>query len=234
MINIFYRISDNGYLKNKPHYINNRNCLKNFYDTFILNKNNKLHIIADCVSDSTMNMIKNIAINSTIETTNIGNGAGTFCLSLDHALKLSNDDIVYFVEDDYIHKPSADRVLVEGFALKSSFITLYDHPDKYIPINRGGNPFCKEGPENTRVYLGPSCHWKITNSTTMTFATKVSILKNTENILRKWTNTKHPNDFEMFLDLKKNQHNLICPLPGLATHGETQWLCPFENWEKYI
>ena len=73
---------------------------------------------------------------------------------------------------------------------------------------------------------------KITNSTTMTFATKVSTLKKNEEIIRKHTSKTHPNDFQMFLELRENNELLITPLTGYSTHGETAWLSPFVNWKK--
>ena len=66
----------------------------------------------------------------------------------------------------------------------------------------------------------------------MTFAAKVKTLKRTEEILRKHTNTTHPNDFNMFLELREKNELLITPLPGYSTHGETAWLSPLTNWEK--
>ena len=66
----------------------------------------------------------------------------------------------------------------------------------------------------------------------MTFAAKVETLKESEEILRKHTDGKHPNDFQMFLELGKNNKLLITPLPGYATHGETAWLSPLINWNK--
>ena len=38
---IIYRISDTGYKKEKPDYINNESCLRNFCNTVILSKINK-------------------------------------------------------------------------------------------------------------------------------------------------------------------------------------------------
>ena len=66
----------------------------------------------------------------------------------------------------------------------------------------------------------------------MTFAAKVSTLKRVEPLLRKHTNTSHPNDFQMFLELRSNDELLLTPLPGYATHGETAWLSPLTNWNK--
>jgi hypothetical protein len=64
----------------------------------------------------------------------------------------------------------------------------------------------------------------------MTFASKVKTLREDESILRKWTNTTHPHDFQMFLELRDKGRSLITPLPGYSTHGETAWLTPLINW----
>ena len=66
----------------------------------------------------------------------------------------------------------------------------------------------------------------------MTFAAKVSTLKSNEAILRKHTSGTHPNDFQMFLELREANKLLITPIPGYSTHGETAWLSPFTNWKK--
>jgi hypothetical protein len=189
-----------------------------------------IHIIADNCSEPTMNMIKKYIDPINIEKVSVGHGAGTFNLALDKALKWEDDEIVYFVENDYLHKQGSPNILKEGFDLRTSFAALYDHPDKYLDPSHGGNPYCEGGAEDTRVYLTNSCHWKITNSITMTFASKVSTLKRVEPILRKHTIGTHPNDFSMFLELREINELLVTPLPGYSTHGETAWLSPLFNW----
>jgi len=225
---IIYRISDAGYNKIKPDYINNEKCLRNFVSIF----RNNINIIADNCSETTIDMIKMYVHEDNIEKVSIGHGAGTFNLALDKALKWDDEEIVYFVENDYLHKPGSPEILKEGFGLGASFVALYDHPDKYLDPRSGGNPYCEGGAEDTRVYLTNSCHWKMTNSTTMTLAAKVSTLKRVEPILRKHTIWSHPNDFQMFIELRENQEYLITPLPGYATHGETAWLSPLTDWSK--
>jgi hypothetical protein len=227
---IIYRISDAGYNKVKPDYINNENCLKNFVHVF---GNQDLEIIADNCSEETLRIIRKYVHPNKINKVSVGHGAGTFNLALDKALEYDNETIVYFVENDYLHKPGSDKILEEGFNLDPAFISLYDHPDKYMTPAQGGNPYCEGGAEDTRVYLTNSIHWKITNATTMTFASKVSTLKRTEATLRKWTNMGHyPQDFQMFLDLREQGELLITPLPGYSTHGETAWLTPLCQWDK--
>tara|TARA_Y100000593_G_scaffold92396_1_gene183899 strand:+ start:1074 stop:1769 length:696 start_codon:yes stop_codon:yes gene_type:complete len=225
MINIFYRISDGGYVKEKPSYVNNENCLDNFTRVF---GNSNLTIIADNVSDETFDGYLNHYGDEIIRT-KFGNGAESFNYSLDKALDLNDDSVVYFVEDDYIHRQNSPMVLLEGISLGADYVTLYDHPDKFID---GINPHVNDGGEETKVFLTKSCHWKLTNSTTMTFASTVKVLKDDEKIIRKWTTGKHPNDFEMFIELRNKGKSLISPLPGYSTHGETNFLSPLVDWER--
>ena len=221
---IIYRISDAGYSKVKPDYISNENCLKNFVSVF---GNQNLHIIADNCSEDTLKMITKYVHPNSIETVSVGHGAGTFNLALDMALGFDDETIVYFVENDYLHKPGSDKVLIEGLQIGYNYVALYDHPDKYM---NGANPFVEDGGEVTRVMLSESCHWKITNSTTMTFAAQIKTLREDESILREYTKGSYPRDFEMFLALREKQHGLITPIPGYSTHGETAWLSPLNDW----
>jgi len=226
---VIYRISDAGYSKVKPDYITNEACLANAVKVF---DDCEWSIIADNVSKETSDMIEKYKSKDHILYVNEGNGAATFNIALDEALKMADNDTVYFLENDYLHKPDSRVIIEEGFELGAKFVSLYDHPDKYLSPEQGGNPYCKGGAEDTRVYLTDSVHWKITNSTTMTFAAEVKTLKENESILRNHTSGTHPNDFQMFLELRENNKLLVTPIPGYATHGETAWLSPLTDWSK--
>ena len=227
---LIYRISDSGYNKVKPDFITNEICLKNFVEVFLPND---FTIIADNISEDTKKMILKYVPEECIQYVEVGHGAGTFNLALDLALTYNDNEIVYFIENDYLHTSDAKKILEEGFDIGASFVSLYDHPDKYLAPDRGGNPYCDGGAEDTRVYLTNNSHWKITNSTTMTFAAKVKTLKENEKILRDFTNETHPHDFQMFLKLRENNKLLITPIPGRSTHGETAWLSPLIKWKNY-
>lgn len=222
---IIYRISDAGYNKVKPPYINNENCLRNALKVFPEHLYKWL-IIADNISEPTREMIKSMYKGEILEVS-VGHGAGTFNIALDKALE-SEEKYFYFLENDYLHKPNAGNILYQGFELGADFISLYDHPDKYID---GANPEVEGGGETTRVFLTKDCHWKLTNSTTMTFATSKSTLIKYNNIIRQFTQGSYPRDFDMFIALRSMGCSLITPIPGYSTHGETAWLSPLTNWE---
>ena len=226
-VKIYYRLSDHGYQKIKPDYIDNEKCLSNFISVF---GEDDIVIIADNVEDATYEWLSSLDLN--VVRTKLGSGAKSFNYVLDRVVELEDDTIVYFIEDDYLHLPDARKILLEGINIGAGYVSLYDHPDKYLNANQGGNPFVQDGGEVTKVYRSESCHWKLTNSTTMTFASKVKTLKEDLNIIKKWTNGTYPEDFKMFLELRDSGRSLITPLPGYSTHGETQWLSPFTDWSK--
>jgi len=143
--------------------------------------------------------------------TNLGNAK-----SLKYALELSmqhvdEDEHVYFVEDDYLHHPRAWQVLQEGCNL-SEYITLYDHPDKYTQFYGFG--------EVSKVIKTKSSHWRFTQSTCMTFVTKPKYLKEDWSVWEKHISGIHPNDHQIFTDLKEIGRKLVLPMPGMACHTD--------------
>ena len=246
---IIYRISDHSNPeKVKPDYASKENCLRTLVREF---GSDNLHIICDNVSQQTYDMVKQYSNN--VELTNNGN-TGSFLYSWNKAYELTKDmpadTIVYLVEDDYIHCRGAKEILIEAFRdLNAPYATLYDHPDKYqdnkdsryewghgkIDIDDNGirkpkNIYMKG--EDTVVYASKSCHWKLTSSTTMTFAAKVKTLREDEPIWRKHIEGKHPNDFGCFIELRNNGRSLSSPIPGLSTHCEPMWAAPLIDWEQ--
>ena len=239
---VIYRISDSGYNKVKPAYVNNEACLLNALDTFSTEEHDWL-VIADNISEATKQMIERYVLN--IKYVSVGHGAGTFNLALDEALQWDDDEIVYFLENDYIHLKGSPEIIKEGINLGASYVTLYLHPDKFIPPHQGGNPEVDDdGGYITKIYRGETQLFGMFNSTTMTFASTVRTLKEDEEILRKYTNQGHyPDDYKMFLDLRDKGHVLLCPLNTFSTHGETNWLAPLyevrqehivEEWSKHL
>lgn len=172
--------------------------------------------------------------NKVIRTT-LSN-AGAYMYAVKFAIDtFRDDDMVYLAEDDYIYTPDAPGILAEGIAI-SDYVSGYDHPDKYVNHNEGGpNPFIQDGGEVTRVLLTANHHWKHTNSCCMTFACKVKTLKADWDIYMKYCSSTHPHDFPMFCELVQQRgRRLISAIPGVSTHGETQWLSPLVDWSEIM
>ena len=163
---IIYRISDAGYKKEKPEYINNENCLKNAVNIF---DDADWSIIADNVSTETNDMIQKYKSQDHIHYVSVGHGAGTFNLALDKALQYGDDEIVYFIENDYIHLKGSPQIIKEALELGASYVTLYLHPDKFIPHHQGGNPEVDfDGGYSTKIYRGETQLYGMFNSVNAT------------------------------------------------------------------
>ena len=240
-LHVFYRLSDAAQAaidgrpshKSKPAFVNNRACLSNFIAVF---GKTRLSVLADRVSDATFRWLQDLLPSSSIIRTEHGNGAATFLHAVRLVVDLPSDTPVFLCEDDYLYTPDAKQVLLEGLTL-ADYVTLYDHPDKYVSAGGCrcgvvGNPLITDDSEVTRVYVTDSSHWKLTNSTTMTFATTAGCLKADAPIYHLYCSAGYPHDYALFRHLITQEHRrLLSPIPGRSTHGETLYLAPLIDWE---
>lgn len=228
---ILYRYTDSINMKNRPYYFNKFKIFFHFLKVF---KNNEIYVFADNVSDDTYIFLKKYINESNIFRTNLGNSK-SFMFILDWAIKNFDDNHkVYFAEDDYIYTEDASSIIEEGLDI-AHYSTGYDHPDKYINTCEGGcNPFISFGGEITRVLKTKNKHWKITNSTTMTFATKMCFIKEDYEIFKMHCLTEIPSDFLIFCNLYNKNRVLVSCIPAVSTHAETQYMAHFINWEKFF
>lgn len=160
-----------------------------------------------------------------------GSECDSFLFMMDYVLgkkKISEESIIYFLEDDYLHLPGWTRVLREAFELPSiDYVTLYDHKDKYA------NSDYQE--LQSKVFHTQSCHWRTTPSTTNTYAMLLKTLQRDEKIHRTFSLTgKISKDHEKFCALKQSGSLLISSIPGFSSHLEPEYASPCTNWEKIL
>lgn len=230
-IKVYYRLSnlEAGISKSKIPNATKKHCLENCIKEFGADN---ITIIGDKLNNETKEVV-NLLNLKLIEVEN-GNGSGTFRDALNLAVKENeDDDLIYLLEDDFLHRPNSKKYLIEGLTKYNAYITLYDHPDKYIDKTDGGNPFIEDKGEITRLIKTKSIHWKITNSTVMSFAAKVSRLKEDYDLLIKYSSGRITDSFGLFVELSNSKSiPVLSSIPGIATHVESKWLSPFTNWEE--
>ena len=234
-LHIYYRTSDKGYPKEKPDFINNDHCLINAL-TMLPPSKVDWHILCDNCSEDSLERIKKIWKDfnckpENLKTAQIGHGAGTFRMVYEEALSLPDNDLVYFLENDYLHTDEAYDSIINAFEKLNNnidYLTLYDHPDKYrkgYVFSHPYNKFCKLFFDDKRV-------WQRVPSTTMTFCAMVKTLKKDKKVFWNYTNTKHPYDLEIFINLLLKHRVLVSPIPSISTHGETEFLAHGVKWEE--
>ncbi len=159
-----------------------------------------------------------------------GTETSSFLQLLDHvvARNFSPDTIIYFLEDDYLHRADWVDVLLEGFTIaEASYVTLFDHRDKYFLTSYRDL--------TAQLFHTASCHWRTTPSTTNSYAMRFGTLLKHLKIHRAYSQgRKITADHEKFLKLGKKGATLISPIPGWATHVEKEYTSPCVNWESLL
>ena len=197
-------------------------CYRNLLDTMDPAKTNLTFLLDVAKGDRCAHFIREPVIEL-----RAGTESGAFLQLLDYVEKLDlhPETILYFVEDDYLHRPGWVEILLEGFAIaEADYVTLFDHRDKYF------------APEynhlKSRLFAAKSCHFRATPSTTQTFAVRFKTLLEDLPIHRKYSEGKAISlDHAKFLHLQRKGRLLISSIPGWSTHVEKEFASPCTDWE---
>lgn len=204
-------------------------CFENFMETADEKRVNVTLLLDTFHPMDRPHFVKNQTRFKVIEISE-GTESGSFLRLLQHveSLGLHPDTIVYFLEDDYMHRSGWPQILQEGFTLPGvNYVTLYDHKDKYFLENYKDL--------HSKIFHTDSCHWRTTPSTTNTFAMRYKTLMRDLPIQRKFSEgVKISKDHEKFCELVQRGALLVSPLPGWSTHTEIAYASPCYDWEKMI
>ena len=237
----FYRMSDcfqntpsgAAVTKPRPAWFDKRACFLNFVDVF---GTKNVFVVADGVGQETAAWLATIVPDCQIVRTEYKSGAFSFLHAARMATRFPDDTKIALVEDDYVWTHDAKACLSEALDI-AAYATPYDAGDKYVdagtvgPDGCIGNPLISGRSEATRVYLTKSCHWKETNSTTMTFAAKAGTIRADLDVYNAFCGTGFPFDFAMFRHLLTTKgRTLVSPIPSRATHCEAAYLAPLVDW----
>lgn len=135
--------------------------------------------------------------------------------NIDH---MKDDDIIYIVEDDYLHLRGWPAVVENLYSIYQdlNYFTLYDHPDKYSQRYAG---------LSTTLLMSNYCHWRTVPSTCGTFGGRK----------KDWVEDKQIHHYDLgdhnkFLKLNQKKKHILSAVPGLATHCVNGWVAPFRDW----
>lgn len=229
MIYIYQRhcnFSTNSHNKPRPKWFNR----EKIFDSFISTLDDRVTYTA--FHDSGNGDIENHFLNNKdVNKISLkgGNDAQSFLNLLNYVIKqdYKDDDIIYFLEDDYLHQPGWIDILLEGFKfIGADYYTLYDHPDKYyLPMYEN---------LQSKIIATPSIHWRTIPSTTNTYACKFKTLKQHFEVHVKYCDLvdKWTKDHDKFVHLWNIGSNLISCIPGYSTHVEENMLSPTIDWSQ--
>ena len=173
-----------------------------------------------------------LAKEKNVEIIKCGNECDSFLKTLEiiQSKNLSDDTIVYLLEDDYLHRPGWSELMLEGFEINSHYLTLYDF-DFFIA--KGW--LCE-------IFTTPSSHWRAVPATTNTFACKYKTLiedfeihqKHSIDGVKEVEGFHFSKDYDKFWELQNQHRYLISPMPGWSTHCDANHISPIINWKKIM
>ena len=139
------------------------------------------------------------------------------------------DDLVYFVEDDYIHSIESIKEMILTYEKLSSILK------KELILCPTDYPYLYTKTVNSKIFLGDKKHWRTVNETLCTFLTSRIIIDKYWEKLDKWCKFEHY-PFEKPLNEIYETEYCLSPIPSLAMHctniNSSFGLSPNYNWKK--
>jgi hypothetical protein len=216
--------------RTRPKWFNKIKVFENFKKT--LNSNLVNYTI---IYDEYYGSIENtfLAQEKNVEIINCGSECDSFLKTLDiiHSRNFEDDQIVYLLEDDYLHRSGWCDIMLEGFTINPSYITLYDFEEF-----NNQDILCK-------IFSTDRCHWRSIPASTNTFACRYKTLLEDLKIHEKYSSSHaikekegfyFSKDYDKFWELQKHNRYVISPIPGWSTHCDANYLSPIIDWEKIM
>ena len=143
--------------------------------------------------------------------------------------KDQSEDLIFFVEDDYLHfEPMLEEMVasyerIASQLKKDLFMCPSDYP--YLYMNN----------EKTNILIGNKRHWRTINKTLCTFMTSKDLLnKYWENFEKTCIDRNDP--FEKYINEIYEKEICISPIKSLSLHltnvNSSYGLAPFIDYKK--
>ena len=220
--------SDISKHKKRPSYFNRKRSYENLLAT--IDPSFKVTFFLDLYHGSLQEHFLSKEKKHPVITFKEGTESGAFLYLLEYiaALDVSDNPIIYIVEDDYIHRKGWGKILLDAFSLPQiDYATLYDHKDKYT--------FSQYEELRSKIFAGKYSHFRTTPSTTNTFAARLATFKEDLSIHRRYSEgRKISADHEKCLALQEKGRILVSAIPGWSTHAERDFLSPCIDWKKEL
>ena len=143
--------------------------------------------------------------------------------------KNQSDDLIFFIEDDYIH---SETMLDE---MISSYERIASQVKKDIIMCPADYPYLYMNDEKTNILIGSNRHWRTINKTLCTFMLSKNLLnKYWENFYKTCSDRHDP--FEKYINEIYENEVCISPIKSLSLHltnvNSSYGLSPFLDYKK--
>ena len=139
------------------------------------------------------------------------------------------EDLIFFVEDDYLHQDS----MIEEMLM--TYERLTSQLNKEIVLCPSDYPYLYTTDRKTNVLIGSHRHWQLIDKTLCTFLTSKIILNQYwENFVKNCKKRHDP--FEKYLNEIYKEEYCLAPIPSLSVHftniNSSYGIAPYINIKK--
>ena len=143
--------------------------------------------------------------------------------------KEESNDLIYFVEDDYVHKKESIAEMLFSF---EKFSTIFKKDVFLLPADY---PYLYSKNYNTNVFIGHKKHWRLVEESLVTFLTsRENVVNNLKNLMQMATKWEDPWEKPLHEIYKKTP--CLSPIPSLSMHcaniNSVYGLPPNVNWKE--
>ena len=143
--------------------------------------------------------------------------------------KKESADIIYFVEDDYLHSENAITEMIFSY---EKFNTIFSKDLVLLPSDY---PYLYTKDEATKIYLGEKYHWRLVSESLVSFMTSKKVIEENYNSLEKM-GIEWVDPWEKPLHDIYSSNPCLSPIPSLAVHcaniNSIFGVSPFINLKK--
>jgi len=138
-------------------------------------------------------------------------------------------DLVYFVEDDYLHKLEAIKEMIFTYERIASQI------NRELILCPSDYPYLYTKIDPTSIFLGSTNHWRVVNETLCTFLTSTKMIEKYSDKFISMCQFEHYPFEKPLHDIYKLEY-CLSPIPSLALHctnvNSIFGLSPNMDWKK--
>jgi len=195
----------------------NKLCFKSFVEAFKDIKP-KVVVLADYCGFEEADMIDELCpFEYEFKPTKLG--INETCLLQYELASKQPEDLILFLECDYLWNPNADVRQYISAIEKLGLVSPYDHLNYYLDKNAHSN--------TCQIELVDNHHFRTVETCTMTFGLRKDVLVDNIDIFNKYGYLDH----DVWYDLRQfSSQELYVPIPTFATHMVIDYLSPTVKW----
>jgi len=220
--------------KRRPDWFSYEACFRNLLSTIRsdpLGERVKLTVMfdgkfEDFVADFVSGYQANKELGIDLQFLEAGSDKNSALITLYYMFRseIPDGDLVYMLENDYMHQPGWVSKVFELYAsgIAFDYVSLYDHRDKYF--------LDMYETLQSRLFHTPTHHWRTAPSSCGSYISEILRFRSDYDIFQQGL----PDYYFFNALINERKRVLLTPIPGLSTHCMEGYLSPAVDWQRFL